>query len=78
LNEKAYSEGADGILPPHRHKMNNQRIQELEEKISDLKKRWSAHSVPPAMVRELDDLEEELAKALAEALEQVQQEKNHA
>jgi hypothetical protein len=39
-----------------------------------LKKRWPAHSVPPAMVQELDDLEEELA----EALEQVHQEKDHA
>ena len=55
-------------------KMNNKRIQELEEKIADLKKRWPAHSVPPTMVRELDDLEEELA----EALEQVHQEKDHA
>lgn len=54
--------------------MNNKRIQELEEKIADLKKRWPAHSVPPAMLRELDDLEEELAKAL----EQVHQEKDHA
>jgi hypothetical protein len=39
-----------------------------------LKKRWPAHSVPPAMMRELDDLEEELA----EASEQVHQEKGHA
>jgi len=54
--------------------MNNKRIQELEEKIADLKKRLPAHSVPPAMMQELDDLEEELA----EALEQVHQEKGHA
>jgi cell division protein ZapA (FtsZ GTPase activity inhibitor) len=54
--------------------MNNQRIQELQEKIADLKKRWPAHSVPPAMMRELDDLEEELA----EALERVHQEKDHS
>ena len=54
--------------------MDNKRIQELEEKIAGLKKRWPAHSVPPAMMRELDDLEEELA----EALEQVHQEKDHA
>jgi predicted RNA-binding Zn ribbon-like protein len=55
-------------------KMDNKRIQELEEKIADLKKHWPAHSVPLAMLRELDDLEEELAKAL----EQVHQEKDHA
>ena len=54
--------------------MNNKRIQELEEKIAELKKRWPAHSVPPALMRELDDLEEELT----EALEQVQQEEDHA
>jgi len=54
--------------------MDNKRIQELEEKIADLKKRWPAHSVPPAMVLELDDLEEELA----EVVEQVHREKDHA
>jgi hypothetical protein len=54
--------------------MNNKRIQELEEKIAELKKRWPAHSVPPALMRELDDLEEELA----EAMEQARQEKDHA
>jgi len=55
-------------------KMNDKRIQELEEKIAELKKRWPAHSVPPALMRELDDLEEELA----EALEQAHQEEEHA
>ena len=54
--------------------MNDQRIQELKEKIADLKKRWPAHSVPPALMRELDDLEEELAEALG----QVYQEEDHA
>ena len=44
--------------------MNNNRIKELEEKIAELKKRWPAHSVPPAMLQELDDLEEALALAL--------------
>ena len=54
--------------------MDNKRIQELKEKIADLKKRWPAHSVPPGMMRELDALEEELA----EALEQIHQEKDNA
>jgi hypothetical protein len=54
--------------------MNNAYIHELEEKIAELKKRWPAHSVPPALMRELDDLEEELA----EALEQARQEQDHA
>lgn len=44
--------------------MNNERILELKEQIADLLKRWPAHSVPPAMVQELDDLEEELALEL--------------
>lgn len=47
--------------------MENKRIQELEEKIADLKKRWPAHSVPPMMMQELDDLEDELADALKKA-----------
>ena len=54
--------------------MNDKRIQELQAKIDDLKKRWPAHSTPPAMMRELDELEEELA----EALEQAEREKGHA
>lgn len=41
--------------------MNNDRIKELEEKIEDLKKRWPAHSTPPALLQELDELEDALA-----------------
>lgn len=36
------------------------RIRELEETIADLKKRWPAHSVKPAMIDRLEELEEEL------------------
>jgi len=43
---------------------DNERIRELEAKIDDLKKRWPAHSVPPMMMQEMDDLEEELAEAI--------------
>jgi cell division protein ZapA (FtsZ GTPase activity inhibitor) len=46
--------------------MDNERIQELRERIADLKRRWPAHSVPASMLQELDDLEEELAEALIE------------
>ncbi len=35
---------------------------ELEAKLEDLKKRWPAHSVPTAMRRELEELEEALKK----------------
>jgi hypothetical protein len=40
------------------------RIRELQEQIADLKKRWPAHSTPPAMLQQLDDLEEELEQEL--------------
>ena len=43
------------------------RIKELEKQIEDLMRRWPAHSVKPAMVQRLDELEEELEKAREEA-----------
>ena len=39
----------------------NIRIEALQKQIEDLKKRLPAHSIPPAMMAELDDLEEQLA-----------------
>jgi len=41
--------------------MTLDRIVNLSERIADLKKRWPAHSVPPAMMAQLDELEEDLA-----------------
>ncbi len=38
------------------------QIAELERRIADLKARLPKHSVPPAMLQELEDLEEELAR----------------
>ena len=46
-----------------REPLDNQRVREIEEKIADLKARWPAHSVPPSMWQQLEDLEEELEKA---------------
>jgi hypothetical protein len=43
--------------------VNKERIRELEEKITDLKHRWPAHSVPPHMWQELLTLEDELEAA---------------
>ena len=46
-----------------------ERVKELEAQIEALKKRWPAHSVPPNMMLQLDELEEELElarQALAE------------
>jgi hypothetical protein len=41
-------------------KQLDQRIAEVEEKIADVKKRWPFHSVKPAQVQELEELELEL------------------
>jgi uncharacterized small protein (DUF1192 family) len=43
---------------------------ELEKRIADLKARLPRHSVPPAMLIELDGLEEELERARAEAVQE--------
>ena len=43
--------------------MSKDKVKEIEEKIADLKARWPAHSVPPSMWQELEELEEELEKA---------------
>ncbi len=37
-------------------------IVELKKKIAELKSRWPAHTVPPAMLMQLDELEEQLAQ----------------
>ncbi len=41
-------------------KTKEDRVEEIEERIADLKGRWPAHSVPPSMWMELEALEEEL------------------
>jgi hypothetical protein len=41
------------------------RIAELERRIEELKKRFPAHSIPPALMAELDELEEQLEKEKA-------------
>jgi len=38
------------------------RTEELEHQIADLKSRMPAHSVKPAMIEELEKLEDELRK----------------
>lgn len=44
--------------------MSNHRIKELKEQIADVLKRWPAHTPSPALVQQLDDLEEELAQEI--------------
>jgi len=43
--------------------MSSKRMEELEKQIAELKSRWPAHSVPPTMLQQLDDLEDELEQA---------------
>ena len=43
--------------------MDGNKIADIEAKITELKSRWPAHSVKPAMWQELEDLEAELEKA---------------
>jgi hypothetical protein len=45
--------------------MKNKRIKEIEEAITNLKARWPAHSVPPKMWQQLEELEEKLEQAKA-------------
>lgn len=46
-----------------------ERVQELQKRITDLRARLPKHSIPPAMLQELEDLEEELARLTQEARE---------
>ena len=43
---------------------SSERIEEIKRQIEDLKKRLPAHSIPPAMIAELDELEEQLEAEL--------------
>jgi hypothetical protein len=46
--------------------MDDNKIKEIEEKIADIKARWPAHSVPPSMWQQLEDLEAQLEAAKRE------------
>lgn len=39
------------------------RVARLEKQLADLQARLPAHSIPPSMIAELDELEEALAQA---------------
>ena len=43
--------------------MATDKVKEVEDKIADLKARWPAHSVPPLMWQQLEELEDELERA---------------
>jgi hypothetical protein len=42
------------------------RLEEVEARLADLKARLPAHSIPPSMMMQLDELEEELANLQTE------------
>lgn len=46
------------------NEMPMDEVEELRQKIAELKARFPAHSIKPAMVQELEDLEEGLEKAI--------------
>lgn len=43
-------------------KDRQEKIRELQKRLADLKKRQPAHSVQPWLVREMEEIEEELEK----------------
>ena len=43
--------------------MGEGEVKKIEEKIADLKARWPAHSVPPSMWQQLEELEAQLEEA---------------
>ena len=49
---------------PWNREMSTDKIIEIEKKIADLKARWLAHSMPPSMWQQLEELEGELEKAI--------------
>ena len=44
---------------------DHRKVEEIKRQIADLEKRWPAHSTPPALMQQLDELEEELEKAMS-------------
>jgi hypothetical protein len=40
-----------------------EKVEEIQERIAELRRRWPAHSVPTRMWMELEELEDELEEA---------------
>jgi DNA repair exonuclease SbcCD ATPase subunit len=57
-------------------KMNEKenKVRALEAQIQQLQRQWPKHSVPPALMQELDELEDALAEARAQLQERAQNE----
>ena len=50
--------------------MSENKVKQLKKQISELKSQWPKHTVPPGMIQQLDELEEELARELEEETRQ--------
>ena len=50
--------------------MKDTMIDDLKRQIEELKDKWPKHSVPPAMLQQLDDLEEQLEDELRKSREE--------
>ncbi len=51
-------------------KTSEERIAELERQIADLEARLPQHSIPPAMLIQLEELEETLERVRSQAAEE--------
>jgi hypothetical protein len=51
--------------------MAEDKVKEIEEHIADLKARWPAHSVPPSMWQQLENLENKLEAAKRHTQEKI-------
>jgi hypothetical protein len=46
--------------------VETEEMKRLRQQIADLKSQWPAHTVPPGLMQQLDDLEEALEVALSQ------------
>ncbi|MPN50715.1 hypothetical protein SDC9_198348 [bioreactor metagenome] len=49
-------------MDENQRKMTEERLDVLQKELADLKLRWPAHSIKPAMLIELEELEKEIDK----------------
>jgi uncharacterized membrane protein len=57
--------------------MGKDEVREIEDKIADLRARWPAHSVPPSMWQQLEELEAQLEETKGKEREKVQTDQHH-
>ena len=57
MNQNSSTEGAEGAEADR-----SAQIRAIKQRLADLEGRWPKHSVPPAMLQELEDLEDQLTE----------------